>query len=99
MNTKRKVKPKNDPHLYEFHIPGKATLVPGTEVALKGRPGRYRFRYADRPRGDGYRFVLTFVGGPLHGQSDKFVSVYPDRVTRVHRASKTLVNIQKEKTQ
>nr|WP_206481689.1 hypothetical protein [Mycobacteroides abscessus] len=40
---------------------------------------------------------LTFVGGPLHGQGERYVSVYPERVTRVHRINKTLTNIQKEK--
>nr|WP_217265852.1 hypothetical protein [Mycobacteroides abscessus] len=40
---------------------------------------------------------LTFVGGPLHGQGERYVSVYPDRVTRVHQINKTLTNIQKEK--
>jgi hypothetical protein len=98
VNTKRRVTPKHDPNIYEYEIPGRTTLVPGTEVSLEGRSGRYRFRYATPPSSPDRPTVLTFVGGPLHGQGEKFVSAYPDRVKRVHRKSKTLTNIQREKT-
>lgn len=97
MNNKRKVKPAFDPRLYEFAVPGKrVTLTPGTEVSLRGKRGRFRFQYAEaqtevRPP------VLTFVGGPLNGQGEKFVSAYPDRVARIHRVGRTLNSIQKEK--
>lgn len=93
MNVKRKAKLEL-PHIYEFTI-GRSTLVPGTEVSLKGKTGRFRFQYA-RKTAQGLD-ELTFVGGPLHGQGERFISVYPERVTRVHRVTKTLVNIQREK--
>lgn len=93
MNTKRAVKQELD-HIHEFPV-GRTTLVPGTEVSLAGKRGRYRFQYARKTK-DG-RDELTFVGGPLHGQRERFVSVYPDRITRVHRATQTLVNIQRDK--
>ena len=70
-------------------------MVPGTEVSLKGRRGRFRFQYS-RITAQGLE-ELTFVGGPLHGQRDRFTSVLPDCITRVHRVNKTLVNIQREK--
>lgn len=94
MNTKRKVRQVLD-HDYEFPI-GKKTLVPGIEVSLRGKRGRYRFQYA-RKTSTGLD-ELTFVGGPLHGQGEHYVSAYPERVTRIHRVNKTLTNIQKEKT-
>ncbi|AEK10041.1 hypothetical protein FDH96_gp126 [Mycobacterium phage Rey] len=98
MNTKRRVKPKQDERrVYEFHIPGRSHLVPGTEVSLEGKRGRYRFQYAQKPLHEGRPTVLTFVGGRLDGQGEKFVAVYPWRVKTVHRTSKTLVNITKEK--
>lgn len=74
---------------------GRRTLLPGTEVSIKGKTGRFRFQYW-RHTSSGMD-ELTFVGGPLHGQGERYVSVYPDRVTRVHRINKTLTNIQKEK--
>jgi hypothetical protein len=100
VNNKRCVKPKIDHRVYEYHIPGKTTLTPGVEVSIVGRKGRYRFQYAQPPLPTdppNKPTVLTFVGGPLNGQGEKFVSAYPDRVTRVHRKHKTLNNIQKEK--
>lgn len=81
-------------HIHEFPH-GRTTLVPGTEVSLRGKRGRYRFQYA-RQTTEG-RDELTFVGGPLHGQAERYVSVYPEQVTRVHRTNKTLVNIQRAK--
>ncbi|QSM01171.1 hypothetical protein SEA_NANOSMITE_147 [Mycobacterium phage Nanosmite] len=95
MNAKRKVAPKEDGRVYQFHIPGRTTLVVGTEVTLRGKRGRYRFQYA-RKTSTGLD-ELTFVGGRLDGQGERFVSAYPDGVTRVHRTSKTLVNITKQK--
>ncbi|WP_218014417.1 DUF7246 family protein [Mycolicibacterium palauense] len=96
MNTKRRCKPETDDRIYEFHIPGRTTLIPGTEVSIQGKRGRYRFRYA-RKTSQG-KDELTFVGGRLDGQGEKFVSVYPERVARVHRTGKTLVSITKEKS-
>lgn len=74
---------------------GKRTLTPGVEVSIKGKTGRFRFQYW-RNTSSGMD-ELTFVGGPLHGQGERFVSVYPERITRVHRINKTLTNIQREK--
>jgi hypothetical protein len=101
VNTKRKVRPKNDPRVFEFELADGSLFPPrltkGIEVALQGRRGRFRFQYAsETSRG---LTVLTFVGGPLHGQNDEFISVYPDRVIRIFNNSKTLVNINKEKKQ
>lgn len=93
MNVKRRVV-QDLPHVHEYQV-GRSLLVPGTEVSLKGKTGRYRFQYA-RKTSDG-QDELTFVGGPLHGQRERFVSVQPDRITRVHRVNRTLVNIQREK--
>lgn len=76
---------------------GKRTLTPGVEVSITGKTGRFRFQYW-RHTGSGMD-ELTFVGGPLHGQGERFVSVYPERVSRVHRTNKTLTNIQREKKQ
>lgn len=99
MNTKRKVTPKVDHRLYEFQIPGKKTLLtPGTEVSLRGKTGRFRFQYAAVCEFGVHATVLTFVGGPLSGSREQYVSAYPERVTRIHRINKTLINIQKEKT-
>lgn len=93
VNTKRKVRQELD-HIHEFPL-GRNTLVPGTEVSIKGKRGRFRFQYArPMPIRD---FELTFVGGPLHGQRDRFISVLPEQITRVHRVNRTLVNIQRAK--
>ncbi|APQ42236.1 hypothetical protein J4U02_gp124 [Mycobacterium phage Aziz] len=98
MNIKKRVAPPaDDRKLSEFHIPGRSNLVPGTEVSLEGKRGRYRFQYAEKSIHEGRPTVLTFVGGRLDGQGEKFVAVYPWRVKTVHRTSKTLVNITKEK--
>lgn len=77
------------------YVLGKRSLTPGVEVSIKGKTGRFRFQYWRRT-GSGMD-ELTFVGGPLHGQGERYVSVYPERITRVHRINKTLTNIQKEK--
>lgn len=99
MNTKRKYKAVHDCRSYTYELDNGTlfpdVLVKGTEVQLKGRRGRYRFQYANQTSAG--RTVLTFVGGPLHGQNDEFTSVYPDRVRRIHRTNKTLVNIAKQK--
>lgn len=79
---------------YQYAL-GKRTLLPGTEVSIKDKTGRFRFQYWRRT-GSGLD-ELTFVGGPLHGQGERFVSAYPERITRVHRINKTLTNIQREK--
>lgn len=100
MNTKRRVKPKVDHRVFEYHIPGRSTLTPGVECRIQGKKGRYRFQYATPPLPSdppGKPTILTFVGGPLNGQGEKFVSAYPDRVMTVHRINRTLANIQKEK--
>lgn len=97
MNAKRRVKPKNDPRTFEFELDDGSLFPPrltkGVEVALQGKRGRFRFQYASETSAG--RTVLTFVGGPLHGQSDEFVSVYPHRITRIYKVNKTLINIQK----
>lgn len=93
MNTKRRVKIEL-PHILEYRI-GKWLLTPGVEVSLKAMQGRFRFQYASTTSFG--KDVLTFVGGKLDGQTERFVSVYPDRVTRVHRIQKTLTNITKGK--
>lgn len=82
-------------HIHEFPWGLKGTLTPGVEVSLRGKVGRFRFQYA-RVNGQGVE-ELTFVGGPLHGQRERFITVLPERITRVHRVNKTLVNIQREK--
>jgi len=88
--TKRVPQPDSD-HIHEFPL-GRTVLVSSTEVSLRGKRGRFRFRYA-RVNAHGVD-ELTFCGGPLHGQRERFVSVYPDAITRVHRDRKTLANIQ-----
>lgn len=92
MKTTKRVPQQDCDHIHEFPH-GRSILVPGTEVSLRGKRGRFRFRYYRAAQDE-----LTFVGGALHGQRDKFVSVKPDAITRVHRVNKTLVNIQREKT-
>lgn len=79
---------------YEYPL-GKRTLTPGVEVSIQDKRGRYRFQYWRRTSAG--MDELTFVGGPLHGQGERYVSVYPARITRVHRINKTLTNIQREK--
>ena len=88
VNNKRKVKQELD-HMHEFTI-GRKTLVPGTEVSLRGKRGRYRFQYARKTSGG--LDELTFVGGP--SGREQFVSAYPDKVSRVHRSNTTPRNIQ-----
>jgi hypothetical protein len=89
MNVKKQIRQPSD-HIHEFPL-GRNILTPGVECSIKGKRGRFRFQYA-RPAGD-----LTLIGGPLHGQRDRFVSVQPNQIARVWRDRKTLVNIQRDK--
>lgn len=89
--TKRVPQPDSD-HIHEFPWGKHNTLTPGVEVSLRGKRGRFRFQYYRAAQDE-----LTFVGGPLNGQRDRFISVKPDALTRVHRDHKTLVNIQRGK--
>lgn len=97
MIQKRRVKPKNDPRTFEYELDDGSLfppkLIKGVEVQIHGRSGRYRFQYATETSAG--KTVLTFVGGPLHGQLDEFVSAYPHKVGRVYTVNKTLINIQK----
>lgn len=82
-------------HIHEFSLGNLYTLTPGVEVSLRGKRGRFRFQYA-RLNSEGIH-DLTLCGGPLHGQKERFVSVRPGAITRIHRDQKTLTNIQRNR--
>lgn len=95
VKTTKRVAQQDCDHIFEFPWGRNGILTPGVEVSLSGKRGRFRFQYA-RVNGQGIE-ELTFVGGPLHGQRERFITVLPERITRVHRVNKTLVNIQRGK--
>ena len=72
---------------YETKVNGRLLAV-NTEVKLKGRPGRWRFKkQVVTPSGKTW---LDFIGG-RNGYTS-WVSVYPESVKTVHRITRTRVN-------
>lgn len=63
-------------------------LVPGTEVSIKGKRGRFRF-VKESTTSEG-KTVLDFVGGTTG--HEQWHSFYPDRVKTVHRVNRTRAN-------
>ena len=63
-------------------------IVPGTEVSIYGKRGRFRFINSSMT-GDG-KLVLNFVGG--RSGHEMLRSFYPEQVKRVHRLNTTWAN-------
>jgi hypothetical protein len=68
-------------------------LVPGTEVSIRGKRGRFRYLRATTT-GDG-QLVFDFIGGT--SGRERWHSFYPDRITRIHGA-KTMRRFNKRGT-
>ncbi|MDQ1247658.1 MAG: hypothetical protein QG661_3224 [Actinomycetota bacterium] len=91
--ARRKPRLSDRPHPYgwvetrETRVNGRI-VVAGTEVKLKGRPGRFRFvKHVLTPAGVTW---LDFIGGKTgHTQ---WVSVREDAVQTVHRINRTRAN-------
>ena len=64
------------------------TLLPSTEVSIRGERGRFRFMNAQTTSTG--KEVLNFVGGA--SGHEVFRSFYPERVRTVHRINKTRSN-------
>jgi hypothetical protein len=90
MGRKKKSEAIEKPHPlgwifdYEYRINGRV-LVPGTELKLFDRRGRFRFlKHGTDPQG---REWLDLFGG-LRGY-EKMIAVKPEAVRTVHRIKKT----------
>lgn len=67
-------------------------LVPGTEVSISGKRGRFRFLNASYTS-EG-KLVLNFVGG--RSGHEMMRSFYPEQIKRVHRLNTTRANWKEE---
>lgn len=86
--------PDNDWIEYDSIIINGQTVIPGTELSIKGERGRFRFiKWVRRP-GRNTEWIDVW-GGPKH--APQLRSFRPERVRTVHRINTTDKNILKER--